>query len=294
MILVISVLTLIGLVCGVLIFIINKVLPPEPETLKKTEEIASHLPGMNCGACGFPGCFAYAQALAKDKNLITTNPCSTVMQDEKMLESLEKVLDIKIDTSAMNKKAVVCCTGDPETIGDYSGVSTCRAANKLTGGFKKCPFGCLGFGDCARVCPQNAIDIYPARGRNVAVVDPKKCTGCGLCVKECPNNLIKLVPADTKIVFLCSYDSIKDVPGREKCFRGCLHCRKCYKSCEQDAIIWNKEKAIPEFDNDKCNLCGACIEACPHDKLIEFSKVTSADREEYKEEYREKEKVGSK
>jgi len=290
MILVIVILTSIGLACAMLIFIMNKVLPAEPEALKKTEKIAEYLPGVNCGACGLPGCFAYAQALAKDKDLITTNPCMAVLQDEKMLGDLERMLDIKIDSSSMNKKAVVCCTGDPETISNYSGIETCKSASKLTSGFKKCPYGCLGFGDCAKVCPQDAIQIYAASGRNIAVVDPEKCTGCGLCVKECPNNLIKLVPADTKIVFLCSYDSIKDIPGREKCFRGCLHCRKCYKACEHDAIIWNKEKGIPEFDSAKCTLCGACIEVCPHDKLIELSKVTPEDKKEYKE----KEKVGSK
>lgn len=271
MIWIILILTGIGLVCGVLIFVANKVLPPEPKALQKAERINEKLPGMNCGACGLPGCFAYAQALAKDKNTFFSNTCATVLQNRKMLEDLEKILDIKVDTSAMNKRAVVCCTGGCGYIAKYDGINSCNTASKLLAGPKKCPYGCLGLGDCLNICPQHAIRID--KDMNVAVIDPSKCTGCGLCVKECPRNIIKLVPADAKVVFRCSYDSLRDIPGREKCDYGCLHCRKCFKACENGAIVWNKEKAIPEFDYSKCNECGACIEACPHNKLVLFKDL---------------------
>ena len=68
--LIILILSSIGIVCGILIFLVNRFLPKEAETLRRAEEIAEQLPGMNCGACGFPGCFAYAQALAKDKDVL--------------------------------------------------------------------------------------------------------------------------------------------------------------------------------------------------------------------------------
>jgi len=45
------------------------------------------------------------------------------------------------------------------------------------------------------------------------------------------------------------------------------------KACEHDAIIWNKEKGIPEFDFSNCIMCGACIEACPHQRLVELKDV---------------------
>jgi len=269
---IVLILSAIGLVSGILIFIVNKYLPPEPESLKRAEGVYENLPGYNCGACGYPGCFAYAQAVAEDKDIITSNPCTTVMQNEEMLAGIEKALGLKIDTSQMGKKAVVCCYGVTEQLGDYGGIKTCKAANGLIGGFKRCPYGCLGLGDCALVCPQDAIEIN--EDRNIAVIDPDKCTGCGLCVSECPKNIIKLVPSDSNIVFRCSYESLKDIPGRERCDEGCLHCRKCFKACEYDAIIWNKEKGIPEFDFSKCEMCGACIEACPHNRLIELSNVS--------------------
>lgn len=269
--LIIIILSSIGIICGVLIFLVNRFLPGEPDSLRRAESISEYLPGVNCGACGYPGCFAYAQALAEDKNIFFNSPCATVLQEPAMLGNLGKVLGIEIDPSAIKKKAVIHCYGNPEAVSDYSGIRTCKSVAGLIGGYKKCPYGCLGLGDCVAVCPNDAISID--NEINVAVIDPDRCTGCGICVKECPRNIIKLVPADSNIVYLCSYQPLKNIPGRERCDKGCLHCKKCFKACEYGAIIWNEEKAIPEFDFTKCELCGKCIEACPHDRLIELSNI---------------------
>ena len=266
----------IGLLCGVLIFVVHRVLPKEPESLRKTEEVSECLPGMNCGACGYPGCFAYAQALVKDKDIFFTSTCATVLQEPEMLEGLEKLLDLEIDASEMDKKAVVKCYGNSKWLGQYTGVRSCKAASNLAGGPKECPYGCLGFGDCIEVCPVDAIHIDEKE--NVAVADPDKCTGCGLCVKECPRNIIELVQSYANIVFLCNYGSLKNIPGRKKCDRGCLRCRKCFKVCENDAVIWNEERGIPEFDFSNCTLCGKCIEVCPHDRLVELSDIVLKER----------------
>jgi len=277
-IIVIIILAAIGLVCAALIIVVSRVLPKEPEELKKVEEVSNILPGMNCGACGYPGCFAYAQALVKDKNTFFSNTCATVLQDPDMLKDLEKALDMEIDSEAMNKKALVRCTGNCDYIADYRGIRSCKAADKLAGGFKQCAYGCFGLGDCMDVCPQNAITIDI--DNSVAVVDQEKCTGCGLCVKECPRNIIELVPQDSKVVFLCNYCSLRDIPGKEKCDYGCLKCRKCVKACENGAITWNKEKSIPEIDHSKCDLCRACIEVCPHDKLHVLSELPIKKKKE--------------
>jgi len=176
----------------------------------------------------------------------------------------------------MSKKALIHCNGNSEVIYDYSGVGTCKAAAQLLRGYKKCPYACLGLGDCVEVCPQRAISIKPEN--SVAVVDTEKCTGCGLCLAECPQNLIELVPAGTKIAFLCNYAPLRDIPGREKCDAGCIHCRKCFKSCEDEAIAWNKERAIPEFDIEKCTLCHKCIDACEQNTLADFTEVKTRVR----------------
>jgi len=272
--LIVIILTGIALVFGVLIYFVNKFVPHKVQGIEKTEEIADILPGMNCGACGHPGCFAYAQALTKNADLIVKTPCSVVLQDTERLERLEKALGVTLDASEMSKKALIHCNGNSEVIYNYSGVGTCKAAVQLLRGYKKCPYACLGLGDCLEVCPQGAIFIKLENG--VAVVDSEKCTGCGLCLVECPQNLIELVPAGTKIAFLCNYAPLRDIPGREKCDAGCIHCRKCFKSCEDEAIVWNKERAIPEFDIEKCTLCHKCIEACEQNTLADFTEVKTA------------------
>ena len=268
---IIGILTAVGLACGIIIYLVYIKVPQKVKGLEKTEEINSILPGMNCGACGYPGCFGYAQALAKDPDLVVKTPCSQVLQDAEKLEQLEKALGITLDASEMSKKALVHCDGNSEVICSYSGVQTCKAAVQLLRGYKKCPYACLGFDDCVKVCPQGAISIDPEK--NVAIVDPEECTGCGLCVAECPQDLIELVSPGTKIAFLCSYKPLKNIPGRERCDFGCIHCRKCFKACEDEAIEWNKELAIPEFNQEKCTLCHKCIEVCEQNTLADFTKI---------------------
>jgi electron transport complex protein RnfB len=184
---------------------------------------------------------------------------------------LEKALGCKLDAAAMCKKALVQCSGNSGVICNYSGVQTCKAAAQLLRGYKKCPYACLGLGDCIEICPQDAISLDP--GKNVAVVNPEKCIGCGLCVTECPQDIIELVPAGTKIAFLCNYKPLKNIPGRERCDFGCIRCRKCLKACEYEAIEWNTETALPEFNQEKCTLCLKCVEVCPQNTLADFTKM---------------------
>jgi len=259
----------IGLACGLIIYMVYIKVPQKVKGLEKTERIHTLLPGANCGACGKPGCFAYAQALAEDSELMTKSPCTQMLQDAEALKKLEDILGITLDTAAMAKKAVIHCGGDSEPIYQYSGVESCKAASQLLSGYKRCPYACLGLGDCAQVCPVDAIFIDPAK--KIAVVNRDKCTGCGLCAAECPINIIEMVPANTKVVSLCSYGSLKSIPGRERCDYACTHCRKCFNACEDEAIEWDKMKAVPQIINDKCTLCGKCIEACESHTLIDFT-----------------------
>ena len=267
----ILILTIIGLVCGVIIYLAYVKVPHKVKGIEKIEEINQALPGMNCGACGYAGCFAYAQALAKNVNLVTETPCTIVLQDPEAIYRLENALNISLDASALSKKALLHCSGKSDIIYNYSGIESCKAAAQLWGGYKKCPYACLGLGDCVEVCPQDAISID--KGKGTAVIDLDQCTGCGLCVTECPQNLIELVPAGTKIAFRCNYEPLRDIPGREKCDYGCIHCRKCFKACEYEAITWDKERAVPEFDIEKCTLCLKCIEVCEPGTLEDFTKV---------------------
>jgi Na+-translocating ferredoxin:NAD+ oxidoreductase RNF subunit RnfB len=257
-------LTGVGFAMGLAIFLSNCLLPKEDESLAEAARIREFLPGADCGACGYPGCFAYAQAVAKDKNVFVKNPCPTLSQDKEGMARLEAYLGLKAEVR-VGKKAVVHCTGCSEVIADYHGPSTCAAAVQVASGYKECPYACLGFGDCAAVCPTGAISIDP--DRRVAFVDWNRCIGCGQCVAACPQGLIELVPANMPQYLGCNYQAARDIPGRKRCADGCIHCKICVKVSQNKEVTWNEKKDLPYFDPEKCLPAHAAIEKCPR-KII--------------------------
>ena len=63
---------------------------------------------------------------------------------------------------------------------EYRGIESCAAAKLFYGGKGSCIFGCMGFGDCARACPQNAICMQDG----IACVNHTACIGCGICCRR--------------------------------------------------------------------------------------------------------------
>lgn len=265
-ILAVGLLAAVGLIAGLAIFLANRVLPKEDESLQKANEIKEHLPGADCGACGHPGCFAYAQAVAKNVEVVEDNPCRILAKDEKGSRRLGEYLGIDISNAGPGSKAIVHCTGDSPTIGSYNGVGTCAAAVQVGAGEKECPYACIGYGDCASICPEGAISIDPVN--RVASVDWEKCIGCGMCVATCPRGLIELVSAEMPQYLGCNYLARKDVVGRKKCSVGCLHCRICVKSSEGGEVVWNDERDLPQFSTTPAP---DAIEKCPRGIILKTS-----------------------
>ncbi len=126
-----------------------------------------------------------------------------------------------------------------------------EAMNVPGEGPKACSFGCMGFGSCAQVCPENAISIV----NGIAYVDKEACIGCGKCTDICPKGLIELVPYDKKHLVQCnSKDKGKDVMS--VCKAGCIGCGLCAKECKLGAIT--VENNIAHIDYEKCVNCGLC------------------------------------
>lgn len=213
------------------------------------------LPGANCGACGYSGCDGYAKALA-DKTCEKANLC--VPGGDAAAKSIAAILGVEA-ADVVEQVAYVACNGTCEAVEnkyDYCGQKTCRTANMAYQGDKFCNFACLGYGDCVKVCPQDAISVQ----NGVARVNPKKCIGCGICTRECPNGLIHLVRDTIRVTVECSNHD-KGALTRKYCSNGCIGCMKCQKTCPHGAITVINNLAT--IDYSLCTGCGACVEVCP-------------------------------
>ncbi len=249
----VAVLSVTGAVCALLLILASKFMyVPVDEKFPKIREC---LPGANCGACGYAGCDGYANALAAGEES-KINKC--VPGAAKAAQELAAVLGVEFEEAA-SLVAVVQCGGDCEKTKDkmdYQGIKTCTAAKLFYGGKGACSFGCLGFGDCANICPEHAIKII----NGVARVNTWACIGCGMCAKTCPNKLIALKPADAAMVVTCS-NKEKGAATRKECSNGCIGCHKCERECPSHAITVKDN--VSRIDYSKCTNCGHCAEICP-------------------------------
>ncbi len=242
----------IGLICAIILAIASKIMAvPVDETAQKIREC---LPGANCGACGFAGCDGYAAALASGE-IKKTNLC--VPGSEGVAKKVADVLGVEAE-EVIEQVAVIHCRGNCDYTADkmdYQGISSCKAAKLFYGGKGSCTYGCLGFGDCAAVCPQGAICIE----KGIANIDPRKCIGCGLCAKTCPNKVISLEVDTIRTMVTCNNHD-KGAVTRKVCSHGCIGCQKCVKNCPAEAIV--VENNLAKIDYSKCQHCGKCEEVC--------------------------------
>lgn len=248
----IIIVVVIGLIAGLILSIASIVFAVPVD--EKQEAIKEVLPGVNCGACGFSGCDGYAKALAEGTAEIGL--CSPGGND--VAEDIGVILG-KAAGDVERKVALVQCAGDCDKVAtkyEYYGAETCSAANMMFAGDSACSYGCLGHGDCANICPENAITVC----NGVATVHPELCTGCGLCVKTCPKHIISIVKEKFDHHVLCS-NTDKGAETRKTCSVGCIGCMKCQKSCEEGAIMVTNFNAT--IDYSKCTNCGTCAEVCP-------------------------------
>ena len=247
------VLAAIAALCAVLLTVADKYFGVPVD--EKEAAVRDCLPGANCGACGYSGCDGYAKALAEGK---TDAPNLCVPGGEGAAQDIAAILGVEA-TDVDIKVAYVACNGVCEASKqkfEYVGVKSCKIANMSYNGQKMCNYACLGFGDCASICPQNAISIVDG----VARVDRELCIGCGMCSRICPNGIIKMISEDKKVKVVCSNHD-KGAVTRKACTNGCIGCGKCQKTCQFGAIKVEHNLAV--IDYNKCTGCGACAEACP-------------------------------
>lgn len=252
-------LCIIALVIAVVLSIAEKAF--YVSTNEKEEQVREQLPGSNCGGCGYAGCDSLAKAIAEGKAPVTSCPVG----GEPVAKKIAAIMGEEI--GEMKKMvAYVKCDGNSEKREqdyNYFGIDSCIYAAKMPGSSPySCKFGCLGFGSCAKVCPERAIRIIDRK----AVVDEELCVACGRCLRTCPHNLIELVEKDARYRVQCSSLARgKDVTTA--CTAGCIGCGICAKNCPSDAIVF--ENNIAKIDYSKCTRCGLCESKCPR-KIIKI------------------------
>lgn len=241
-----------GLLAGVLLTLASHVFAVQTDP--KQEQITEALPGANCGGCGLAGCADYAAAVAAG----TAAPNLCKPGGASVADALGKILGIEVEVSEP-MVMLVHCSGDCEAsrrLYDASGMRSCAAAKASYSGSGLCSYGCLGLGDCAAVCDDDAISIH----NGIAVVDPDKCIACGKCAKACPNALLSLRPKKSRVAVTCSSQD-NGRKTKQACDNGCIGCRMCVKKCPKNAITIEQSHAV--IDYDACVGCGLCTQVCP-------------------------------
>ena len=184
---------------------------------------------------------------------------------------------------------------------------------------------CIYCSFCADMCPAGAITLknIPTTSNDVVnnsiEVDLSKCIFCGVCKRVCPEDAIK------QVCSTCMYSDEIEVPKvTGETFiaeSSCVNCSWCSEICPVDAISITKpfegtlelvetEEKICKGDSchacqdvcpcnavtivdgksvtnlDFCNLCGACVTACPQDIRVlsrTEMKLTNVNSESWNE-----------
>jgi electron transport complex protein RnfB len=233
----------VGLFFGLLIALANRTLKVwEDPRIHDLEEL---LPGTNCGACGTPGCHAFAEGLAQGEQ----EPVGcTVMGPDDIADVAEY---LGVDAGEANRRVarLLCAGGREEAVqnSDYGGVDTCKAASVVAGGGKGCTWGCLGLADCEVSCTFGAIymndDALP-------VVIPELCTACNDCVVSCPKDLFVLMPVTQKLIVQCK-NLINGDSAEDLCSAACTACGKCVQDAESGLIEIINGLAVIDYEKNE-------------------------------------------
>lgn len=129
-------------------------------------------------------------------------------------------------TEVSDMRAIVLCSCNKEfniERDSYNEAYSCALVNKYSGTGTDCKFACIGLGDCAKVCAQQAISIV----KRTAVIS-NLCIGCGKCVQVCPLQIIRLIPKKTTEYTICANKSDEN--------------STCSEELKTQKVAWNEKK----------------------------------------------------
>ena len=249
----------VGLTFGALIALANARLKVWEDP--RIDDVSDLLPGANCGACGFAGCRAFAEAVIKGE----TPPATCTVMSEGEREEVAHYLGVDAGQAEKVVARLLCAGTAPVAPwqADYVGIESCAAAAAVSGGGKGCPWGCLGLGDCSVSCDFEAIRMSPL---GLPVVDPELCTACGDCVEACPLDLFTLMPLDHHLLVQCR-NLLEGDAAEAVCAVACNACRRCVQDAAPGLIEMRDGLArvnydVIELENPKA------VERCPTGAIV--------------------------
>ncbi|HSM36460.1 MAG TPA: RnfABCDGE type electron transport complex subunit B [Longimicrobiales bacterium] len=249
----------VGLTFGILIALANARLKVWEDP--RIEGVNALLPGANCGACGFAGCRAFAEAVIRGE----TPPATCTVMSEGEREEVAGYLGVDAG-EADRRVARLLCAGAADVApwkADYVGIESCAAAAAVSGGGKGCPWGCLGLGDCAVSCDFEAIAMSPL---GLPVVTPELCTACEDCVEACPLDLFVVMPMDHHLVVQCR-SLLEGDEAESVCSVACNACRRCVQDAPDGLIDMVDGLAVVNYERIELENPGV-VERCPTGAIV--------------------------
>lgn len=222
--------------------------------------VAGLLPQANCGACGYPGCQAFAEALVESQ----VNPAACTVSTLAQRQQLAEVLGVGVDSSERRVARLLCAGGTNVALqrAHYRGVASCWAAADLGGGGKACAWGCFGLGDCQRSCTFDAISMSP---HELPLVDAARCTACGDCVQACPRDLFRLLPESKPLLVRCSSQERGEL-ATAACEVACNACGRC--ALDAPHLVRMGPRSLPLVDYGQLHGDRRAMERCPTGAIV--------------------------
>ncbi len=230
-----------GLIFSAGLAIANKKLHVEENP--KISEVNEVLPGANCGACGFPGCGAFAENVVNGNAKF--NGCPVGGPD--VADEVAKILGVESGASERMVAKVMCQGGNAETAkkATYDGVKTCTATTLMSNGEKFCEYGCFGYGECVDACQFDAMYM---NDNGLPVVIEDKCVGCGECVKACPQGIMEMHKISHNVLLRCKNEDGL-LFAKKACTRACIGCGICVREADEGKLVMSNNLAKINYEN---------------------------------------------
>ena len=223
----------------------------------RIDQVEEMLPHANCGACGEPGCRAFAEKLVGAE----VSPSKCTVSAPEAIEQIATFLGVSAGEAEKRVARLLCAGGKREAhhLAQYSGaLGTCRGEAVVAGGAKACAWGCLGLGDCVDVCDFDALYL---NDDGLPTVIPDRCTACGDCVEICPKGLFELMPVSQKLIVQCKSLLEGDL-AESKCSVACTACGRCVADSAPGLIEIVDNLAVINYElNELASI--ASVRRCP-------------------------------